>query len=49
MTIPATDTPSWLDDFLVRLAAFEATCRDDPRARAAEPGRDATDHEEPLP
>ena len=49
MTTPATDTPSRLDDFIARLAAFEAACRDELRARAAEPARDTTDHEEPQP
>lgn len=49
MTIPAADTPSWLDDFLARCAAFEAACRDDQRARASEPDHDANDLEEPLP
>ena len=49
MTPPAADPPSWLDDFIARLAAFEAARRDELRTRAAEPERDTTDHEEPQP
>lgn len=49
MTPSAADTPSWLDDFLARLAAFEAARRDDLRARAPEPDPDANDLEEPQP